>query len=702
MKSNSWLYQYYSLHSKMHYTMQQSSSTTPASPSAANVSTSSTGSNSTSNVPLSSESPSVSSLTCTSVSPSTTCNANSNSSMLNYEIASSSTTPSTITSSSSSTTSPTARYVSSNYSSSYGNTGSTSTLLNSSLSASSLLSTTTEAPTAAAATLASLHHNHPGSHSINYNNYNHNGNNTGSHVSINTAAATSPSTYPLHPHHAHHPHYNQFGSSHAALQQYSPQAGSLPYQIVGNNNSITANNTQQPILSPNTPQANQTEARIKEERATPASRPSNKRTRSSSNQQEEESGNNKKSHKKKNPGNNNNNNNHANNNNNHGATNAAYAGYPTNGATSYHAYQSNTSVHHHHYHSAYYHHHAAGGYSTDLSSMMPAAYYGGPMSYHSQLSAAYHHHQSPFQSKFSFFEPGTAATTGQGSTNYTTNTTTDNSRSEEPTLLSSYQNSLAFSHTGNQVAKNVSAFLGTEDRRELEKMKSPESIASATSDYGSMTSQSPPSTFDHKTYPTLLSANGSELFEQQNSGNNNQYKNAWASHYAQTAAVGGEMIDQTSATATSLPFSRLSTFQFWPGYSATAAVTPSAALAGEEAMQQTTRSSNATVPPVGSAFPSVDHLLSHHSSGQAASVYGHSHHQSLFSGYPENYDTMSGSTASKPLVNRSSASRHSTSSNKTDASGSKSLADPSPCTSPSNSSTSKLSTQSVISVSRAL
>lgn len=450
MQSNSWLYQFYSLHSKMHYAMQNTSSSGNGAPVA---------SPSSSNAASRVETPTTS--TTTPASPS-------------YEQPSTSTAPTTPT--------PSSTRGSTGYTSQYSS--------NSSFSSSQQPFHSTETSPALA-----LHPSHPNMSSY------YSGANSGMSVSVNTPTSVHQ--------------YGQYGHSHpSTMQQYSPQAGTLPY---------AASTGQTGLTTPSTPPAtSQTDPRIKEEIPAP-------RSKRSRNQDHEE----KRSKKK------------------HSASAVAAAVAATSSSTSHENSFSNGSISHSGY--------SAGGYSAYHGSMFSAtgfssadlsmvpSYYGGSMSYHhSQL--AYPHH---FQGKFPFFDHGTA----------TGSSLAGGSSVDPRSRPTNREEGMLVSFSGSTVPQPLSKSKpypteSASDRRELDKVRSPESITSATSDYGSMTSQSPPSTFEKPSFTSLPSATN-DLFDYSNSQHyQHSLKNNWYS----------EKQTESDSLSSSLHFSRLSSFQFWPGY----------------------------------------------------------------------------------------------------------------------------------------
>ncbi|UXI16539.1 Lysosome-associated membrane glycoprotein 5 [Sarcoptes scabiei] len=213
---------------------------------------------------------------------------------------------------------------------------------------------------------------------------------------------------------------------------------------------------------------------------------------------------------------------------------------------------------------SYHHHHHSQSFGsttgTEFSSMInPGAYYGGSSmsSYHSNphQMAAYtghhpHGHFSYHQNKpFSFFD--NSQHESANSINYhsqnvhnhiSLTTSTSSSLSSSSTSSFSPLSSTIISHNHHRSSAQNDVIVSTaltslstvasssplakrngdlfgpttdlllinqnsnqNDRRELDKVRSPESITSATSDYGSMTSQSPPSSFE-KPFSTLVSS----------------------------------------------------------------------------------------------------------------------------------------------------------------------------------------------------
>lgn len=438
-----------------------------------------------------------------------------------------------------------------------------------------------------------------------------------------------------------HQYAGHFGA-HGSSLQYSPQAGTLPYQAMPNQTSSSASTP---------PTASQAEVRVKEE-VSPVAPPSraSKRTRSSASGHQDEEKQRTKNQKKNSTSHTtchsaqSSHSDHCSSNGNNGSTN----GSTTSGIYSG-CYGSTTSQHGSGYHSAY---HPTGSMfgstgftSSELSSMMPA-YYGGSMSYHHHHShqLAYPHH---FQGKFSFFEHGAAGsssslTGGSNSLQHRQLSTHTNTRSadrgsseESSTLLSSpFGNSTL--HQVNNKAKS-SLYHGDHlaDRRDLDKVRSPESITSATSDYGSMSSQSPPSSFE-KAIPSLPLT---ESIDYPRAHYPNSLKTNWPSyhHHHQTSASAEKSTEERS----SLPFSM--SFQFWPGYSSVSAST--AELTPYEGQHR-----HAHLPPTASTFP-VDSLLHSHPSKTA--VYG----GNLFAAYGSENGSHYDAAESKSLVNRCSSFR---------------------------------------------
>ena len=251
-----------------------------------------------------------------------------------------------------------------------------------------------------------------------------------------------------HPHHPHHPQ---------AVLQYSPQAGSLPYpSIVSAVNAQSITDTealkQSSIKRSFSPQMSSQSEQSHEESESPE--PPNKRS------------------------------------------NLGHHNLPPPPTSTYHHPRASTFA----YPTSMF---GAGGFSastmtsvTDFGSVMPG-YYGGPqvlasVPYHTQIG---HHFRN--QSKMSFLDES------------------DNS-SSEPSLTSTnsedFSNLISFSSpTYLKYTSSLMSYPYPDlPDRDLEKVRSPESIISNTSDYGSMTSQSPPSAFEKpnkKESLTLLNNN---------------------------------------------------------------------------------------------------------------------------------------------------------------------------------------------------
>ncbi|KAI2805833.1 hypothetical protein BLOT_004838, partial [Blomia tropicalis] len=573
MQANNWLYQFYSLHSKLHYTMQNS-----------NVSVSASNSSPTS-TPVPSHSP----------TPPSYETATNQSSQVG----------------SNGTARPFPPYSPSSFSSTQSAVGH-----HHHHPYHSIPTAGSEAPSLA------LHPTHPNM------SYYHGHANNGMGVSV----STNPGS---------HQYPNHFGS-HSSGAQYSPQAGSLPYQTTPNQTNTT----------PSTPPASsQTEIRVKEEPVNSVR--TTKRGRSTSNQDQDDQQKRSKNHKK----NSSSHNGHEHSSTPTSTTSVNGSATNSNGSTSTNG--SYTSSYGNGTHSSYGAYHPTGsmfgtsGFThSDLSSMMPA-YYGGTMSYHhSQL--AYPHH---FQGKFSFFEHGTAGSNGPltgGSDFDHREANTDPNRSdrgssggggsssqhqESATVLSSTFRS-TLPHI-NKPKCNM-AMYGTADltdRRDLDKVRSPESITSTTSDYGSMTSQSPPSTFDQKS-TTITPLSHSETSNFGRSHYHNSLKNNW--HGYQSS------IDISVEDRSSLPFSM--SFQFWPGYSSVSSTDLAhQPIDGQHRHPHHHHHHHPHIPSVASTFP-VDSLLTHSHTNQTTSSYGHGN---LF-GYGDNghYESTTTNT-NKSLVNRS-------------------------------------------------
>lgn len=566
MQANSWLYQFYSLHSKLHYTMQNS-----------NVSVS--GSPSTTTTPVPSHSP---------TSP-------------GYEAA----TPSATSCTNTRAFSSPALYTSSTGHQQYPSMAAT---------------------TGSEAASLPIHPSHPNM------SYYHGQSANGMGVSV----STSPSS---------HQYAGHFGA-HGSSLQYSPQAGTLPYQAMPNQTSVT------PAAS-TPPAASQTEVRVKDE-PSPVAPPSraSKRTRSSGNGHQDEEKQRSKSQKKNSSSSaacHSSHNEHCSSNGN-GSTGSSSGIYPSSG------YGSGTaSQHGSGYHSAYHPTSSmfgsTGFTSSELSSMMPA-YYGGSMSYHHHHShqLAYPHH---FQGKFSFFEHGAAGsssslTGGSSSLEHRqlsthTNTRSGDRGSSEESASSTLLSSPFGSSTLHQLNSKTKGTLyhgdHMADRRELDKVRSPESITSATSDYGSMcSSQSPPSSFE-KAIPSLPLT---ESIDYTRAHYSNSLKTNWPAYHHHHHHQTSTSAEKPSEERSSLPFSM--PFQFWSGYSSVPAST--AELTPYDAQHR-----HAHLPPTASTFP-VDSLL--HSHASQTVVYGAA--SNLFAAYGENgshYDEAE----SKSLVNRSSSFR---------------------------------------------
>ncbi len=605
MQANSWLYQFYSLHSKLHYTMQNS-----------NVSVS--GSASATSTPVPSHSP---------TSPT------------GYEAATSATSCSRTRASS--FTSP-APYTAAASSSAFSGQHSTAHHAYHSVPTAG-----SEAPSLA------LHPSHP--HNMSY----YHGQSAGG---MGVSVSTSPSSQQYAGHFGAHP----------SLQQYSPQAGTLPYQAMPGQTSSISGSTS--AATP--PATSQTEVRVKEEPSASTPPRASKRTRSSSGHQEEEGGKQRTAkNQKKNGSAQSAQNAQSEHSSSNGNSITAVNGSTAGGFYSSSSYGNSSASQHSGYHSAYHPTSSVFGSTSftpsDLSSMMPA-YYGGSMSYHhhhhhhhhphSQLAYPHHH----FQGKFSFFEHGAAGSssslTGGSSTSFEhrqpsthTSTRSADSRgcSEESTaLLSSAHFGSSSLHQLNSKPKGALYHAGDSslaDRRELDKVRSPESITSATSDYGSMSSQSPPSSFE-KPFPSLPPL--AESLDYSRAHYPNALKANWPAyhpshHHQSSAAAAAAAAAAASASAekpteerSSLPFSM--SFQFWPGYSSS-----TAELSSYEAQHRHTH-----LPPTASTFP-VDSLLHSHSSQTTAAVYGAA--GNLFAAYGEGGNAYEAESKSA-LVNRSSAS----------------------------------------------
>lgn len=561
MQANSWLYQFYSLHSKLHYTMQNS-----------NVSVS--GSPSTTTTPVPSHSPTSPGFEAAASSATTCSSTRAFSSPALY-------------------TSSTAHQQAHQYPSMAATTGSEAASL-------------------------PIHPSHPNM------SYYHGQSVNGMGVSV----STSPSS---------HQYAGHFGA-HGSSLQYSPQTGTLPYQAMPNQTSSTTSASTPPAAS-------QAEVRVKEE-PSPTATPSraSKRTRSSGSGHQDEEKQRSKSQKKNSSSHtachnaHSSHNDHCSSNGNNGSTGSTTSGIYSAGYGS-----STSSQHGSGYHSAY---HPTGSMfastgftSSELSSMMPA-YYGGSMSYHH-----HHSHQLPyphhFQGKFSFFEHGAAGSSSS---------LTGGSSSLEHRQLSTHTNTRS-ADRGEKRANLGSLGYGTDstlslyhgdhlaDRRDLDKVRSPESITSATSDYGSMSSQSPPSSFE-KPIPSLPLT---ESIDYPRAHYPNSLKTNWPAyhhhHHHQTSASAEKPTEERS----SLPFSM--SFQFWPGYSSVPSST--AELTPYDAQHR-----HAHMPPTASTFP-VDSLLHSHASQTA--VYGAA--GNLFAAYGENGSHYEAAAESKSLVNRSSSFR---------------------------------------------
>lgn len=560
MQANSWLYQFYSLHSKMHYAIQNSS------------------------VPS----------TNGSSSTSTPAPVGTSSNSQTYET--NSTAPPTPT-----ITSPSQQR---NYTSQYGSSSSSTFVNNhqSTFGHSSLPSSETPA--------LGLHPSHPNVAPSYYHNTTANSSSSSMSVSVNTPAT------------AHQYQHGPFASHPTMpLQQYSPQAGTLPYQTPSGQTNL---------ITPSTPpDSSHTDHQIKEEPVV-TSRTMSKRSRNASHPEEEKRS---KSHKKHSSSNH------------HSTHDQSFSNGLSSSHSNYSSSSTSTTSHHHPSYSAYHHGSMFGatGFSSADLSMVPS-YYGGSMPYHhSQL--AYPHH---FQGKFSFFDHGTAgsnASVAGGSSvadqrHQSTTTTTSSSQSranssEEAMVLSS-----AFTSSMPQLAKTVKAVYPGElsDRRELDKVRSPESITSATSDYGSMTSQSPPSAFE-KPFTSLQASN--DLFDYSNSQYQHSLKNNWPC-YTTSSHIGDKSGSESDQLSSSLHFSRLSSFQFWPGYSSVTSGDLS-----HDTHHQHHSSHSHHLPSVASTFP-VDSLLHTHSTPNG--VYGTGN---LFPTYSQNMASNTyDSDTTKTLVNR--------------------------------------------------
>ncbi|CAG2162838.1 unnamed protein product, partial [Oppiella nova] len=134
---------------------------------------------------------------------------------------------------------------------------------------------------------------------------------------------------------------------------------------------------------------------------------------------------------------------------------------------------------------------------TELGSVVPS-YYGGPqmltsVPYHTQIG---HHFRN--QSKMSLFEESDNCNFDQTFTSTTT---------EDVSNIISFSSPAYLKYTSGLMSYPYPDL----PDRDLEKVRSPESIVSTTSDYGSMTSQSPPSAFEKpnkKDSLALLTNNG--------------------------------------------------------------------------------------------------------------------------------------------------------------------------------------------------
>ena len=232
--------------------------------------------------------------------------------------------------------------------------------------------------------------------------------------------------------HPHHPHHPQ------AVLQYSPQAGSLPYPIVTAVNAQTL-----------------TDDAVKQ---TAIKRSFSPQMTSQSEQSREETESPEPPHKR---------------------SNMNHHNLPPPPTSTYHHPRASTFA----YPTSMF---GTGGFSassmtsvTDFGSVMPS-YYGGPqvlasVPYHTQIG---HHFRN--QSKMSLLEES------------------DSSSEQSLTPNEEYSNIIPFSSPSYlKYTSSLMPYSYPElPERDLEKVRSPESIISNTSDYGSMTSQSPPSAFE--------------------------------------------------------------------------------------------------------------------------------------------------------------------------------------------------------------
>lgn len=235
-----------------------------------------------------------------------------------------------------------------------------------------------------------------------------------------------------HPHHPHHPQ---------AVLQYSPQAGSLPYPTI-----VTAVNANAQTIS---------DEAVKQ---TAIKRSFSPHMTSQSEQSREESESPEPPNKR---------------------SNVNHHNLPPPPTSTYHHPRASTFA----YPTSMF---GAGGFATssmtsvpDFGSVMPG-YYGGPqvlasVPYHTQIG---HHFRN--QSKMSLLEES------------------ESSCDQSLTPSDEYSNLIPFSSPSYlKYTSSLMPYTYPElPDRDLEKVRSPESVVSNTSDYGSMTSQSPPSAFE--------------------------------------------------------------------------------------------------------------------------------------------------------------------------------------------------------------